>query len=472
VTESGSRREAARRFAAHRDARSRGVALGFSGLVMVALLAAASPGHARSATMYGAIGVVNPEVAPPDQLDSRLGAFGKGWGVLPPTAGVRTIDAIGTTLITSAGRALALAAGRLNFQGADQRAFPAFPDVAQVTQTFMSVQPAATFMAGGGALAFCPGPGCNASGMGTAISFCPPLARDPLHPAPGTAMAPIGNWNCTFYPSAGPSIRGIRIAISNSPGAPHFGGTLRLLRSQRATIWRVLEAPSTPMAYGVVERAWRTGTAASVAGGENFGYATFPEQNGPHLLARLGAGGMVTATAGCANGVGTVGVGKTFMRPGLAGPYVPIIGPGNGCGTEPGPGAAGHAYGFRLTTGTISGSDFFPFLDATTMSGTPFNPRFQPRSFGQGLFFTRMGRDVLAGSGVAAVRNLAMIGGGIAYDPESGSAYFRLLDLRMGIFVPEPQGAAAPITGIAALVVATRMKARRRSPRTSEEIET
>lgn len=436
-------------------------------LLPLLLIAAVMPvaAGAVTRTMVGSLGVLYPDVAQPSFFDAGPGAFGKKFGPHPPTAGVRTIAATGTAVQTGVGRKLTLGPNRLNFQGGLFRDFPDFPGIAQSTKTHQSVQPAATFMNGGGALAFCPGPGCNATGMGTAISFCPPLSPSPLVPMPGTAMAPVGNWNCTRYTAAGPGRRGIRLSIQNASAA-RFGGTLRLLRNQRATIWRVVEEPATPMAFGVVERAWRTGMFEEPAGGPNFVLQSLAEQNGPRIFARLNARGAVTATAGCANGVGTVGPGKTFMGlPGFRGPFVPITGPGNACGTDPVPAPPEKIIGFRMTTGTLSGSDFFPFLDATTALGTPFAPNVQPRSFAQGMFFTRMGED----SHTPAqdfTRNVVLLGGGIAHDPKSANAFFRVTELRMRIIVPAPEigvGLAAS-TLLLATFAARGARARRTSP--------
>jgi hypothetical protein len=430
--------------------------------LLSAILVAAGPALAATRTMVGALGVLNPDVGSGSLFEAGPGAFGKKFGPHPPTAGVRLVDVPGAAGTTAPGRAIPLPAGVFDFQGAGFRDFPAFSGIAQVTKTFMTHQPAASFMNGGGALAACPGPGCVASGMGTEIGFCPPLEPNPLAPPPGTAMAPIGNWQCTSHTAAGPGRRGIRLAISNSSNGAKFGGTLSLLRTQRATIWRVVEPPATPMALAVVERAWRAGPRIEAAGGPAFGLQSLPENNGPQLLARLDAREAVTATFGCANGLGTIGIGKTFMFRGPNGPHAPITGLGQGCGTAPGPGRAGHVLGFPLTTGTLTGSDFFPALDATTALGTPFQPRVVPRSFAQGLFFTRMGGDAAP---AAQTRQLTLIGGGIAYDAESGHAFFRVTDLRLLILVPEPEtttGALFGVAAIAALAFSDRRRARSR----------
>lgn len=423
----------------------------FASLVVFAVFAllAAPIASAATRSMVGSLGVVNPDIASPRSVDAGPLAFGKAAGPHPPSEGPKTITLAGATVGTFVGRRLTLPAGRLAFAGGGFRDFSGFDAVAQVTKTFMSDHDAATFRVGGGALAVCPGPGCSASGAGTAISFCPPLAPDPLHPAPGTAMAPIGNWNCVGFAVAGPGRRGIRLGI-NRNAAARYGGTLRLLRNQRATIWRVLEDPATPMAPAVVERAWRAGIHELAAGRTNFAFRALPENPGPRLFARLDARGAVTATSGCTRATGTIGIGKTFMRPGPSGPFAPITGPGNACGTAPAPApsAAAQSWGFRMTTGALSGSDFFPFLDVRSTLGTPFRPQIAQRSFGQGFYFTRQGDDRITPLGH---RNLALVGGGIAYDPKSGDAFFRVLDLRLRILTPEPQGASLLAVGGLAL---------------------
>jgi hypothetical protein len=233
--------------------------------LLSAILVAAGPALAATRTMVGALGVLNPDVGSGSLFEAGPGAFGKKFGPHPPTAGVRLVDVPGAAGTTAPGRAIPLPAGVFDFQGAGFRDFPAFSGIAQVTKTFMTHQPAASFMNGGGALAACPGPGCVASGMGTEIGFCPPLEPNPLAPPPGTAMAPIGNWQCTSHTAAGPGRRGIRLAISNTSSSARFGGTLSLLRTQRDPESRRRAVPpsaSSPCRRTTARSCWPGSTPA------------------------------------------------------------------------------------------------------------------------------------------------------------------------------------------------------------------
>jgi hypothetical protein len=405
--------------------------------------------------MVGALGVQNPSVAAPFLFESGPAVLGKKQGVYPPTLGFATVQVTGAAANTAVGRQVTLAANKMNFQGGFFRDFTAFPNVAHLTRTFMSSQEAATFMVGAGALAACPGPGCFGSGTGTAISWCPPLAHNPASPAPGTVGAQIGNWNCTSYGAPGAGNRRGIIRISNEPSAPHFGGTLTILRNVRQTVWRVPVQPSTPMANDAqVERngniqsnfAWTPGL-------ENFQFVALPAINGPRLFGRLNNRGAVEATFGCANGIGTVGQPYGGIPP-KGGPFSPIVGVGNNCGTDPVPRAPGQGWGFRLTTGTISGSDDFPFSDETTALGTPFNPNRVFLTAAQGFFFTRMGDDSVSGT----VRNLVLLGGSVTVDPGSGNVFNRLTTLNMRLQVPEPVGALGLLAGVIGLASVARRR--------------
>src|SRR5690606_3199077 len=234
-----------------------------------------------------------------------------------------------------------------------------------------------------------------------------------------------------------------------------------ILRNIRITVWRVNVQPSTPMAsdaqvirdYGsVMGVPWSAGL-------DNFQYTSNPGEPGPRLFARLNNRGAVQSTFGCANGIGTVG--QAF--PGLDdnpedGPFNPIAVPGSNCGTLTQGAPAGQGWGFRMTTGTVSGSDDFPFFDETTQLGTPFNPNRVILTAMDGFFFTRMGDDSVTGTGSNAVRNLVLLGGSIAVDPGSGNVFNRVAMLRMRLQVPEPTGALALLAGVAGIAALARRR--------------
>ncbi|MEZ4331405.1 MAG: PEP-CTERM sorting domain-containing protein [Myxococcota bacterium] len=421
----------------------------------VALLLGTGMAQAATRGMVGSLGIQNPSVAPPFLFEEGPAMLGRKQGVYPPTAGYATVQVTGATASTAPGRQVTLAGNKMNFQGGRFRDFTPFPNVAQTIKTVMSVQEAATFMAGGGALAACPGPGCFGDGTGTAISWCPPLNHNPANPAPGTVANQAGNWNCTSYGAPGANNRRGILRISNAPGAPHYGGTLSLLRNFQTNVWRVPVQPSTPMANDAqVERSWMDiQSLAWTPGHPNFEYVTLPGNNGPRLFGRLNDRGQVEATFGCANGVGTVGQPYAGL-PGPNGPYNPIVGPGSNCGTDPVNRAPGQGWGFKLTTGTLSGSDDFPFSDETTALGTPFNPNRVVLTAAQGFFFTRMGEDSVSGT----VRNLVLLGGSVAVDPGSGNVYNRITDLRLRLQVPEPASALGLLAGAGALVAFARRR--------------
>jgi hypothetical protein len=398
--------------------------------------------------MIGTILVENPSAG----YELAPGVYGKKVGgvgprTYAPTDGAQAISVAGTGggPGTTVGRQVTIPANVLDRTGFEFRDFPAFANVGQVSKTFMTIQNAATFSENNGALANCPGDGCTAAGAGTAISWCPPNTHNPASPAPGTTAAPIGQWDCPFWgDGAAAGDRFLRMAITNTSGRPNFGGTLTLLRNHIQNVWRVPGAPSTPNANDAeVTRSWMNIVSQAWTGGRpNFEYTGVGGNRGPRILAQLNGNGAIAATFGCANGVGTVGT-----------PYIQgqaQTGPGVDCGTNTAPQSEGQGWGFKMTTGTVSGSDPYPFgLVVTTVAGTPFNPSFGSQAASLGFFFSRQGTDAITGGGN---RNLVLLGGGIAVDPNSGNAFFRITNLSMDMSVPEPATGLGLIAGAGLLV--------------------
>ena len=424
-------------------------------LTTIAILAAAclatASAHAATRSMTGALFVA----APSANIEGGVGVFGRKVGgagpvTYAPTDGAKAISVAGATTGTFVGRSVTLAAGQLNISGSVFNDFPPFSNVGQLSRSFMSPIDAALFAENSGAVADCPGPGCTASGAGTAISWCPPIAENPTAPAPGTVGAPIGNWDCPSWPAgAGGGDRFIRFAISNSTGRANFGGTFSLLRNFTQNVWRVPVQPSTPNAPDA--EATRTFMVVSnlpwSPGRPNFAYQSAEAIKGPRVFARLNGNGAVQSTFGCTNGIGTPG--GSFMQ----GSPIPNL--GNNCGTNTAPNAAVQGWGFKMTTGTISGSDPYPFgLVVTTVGGTPFNPNFGTQPASQGFFFSRMGADAVSGTN----RNLVLLGGAVAVDPDSGNAFFRIMDLQMQLQVPEPTTGLGLLAGAGALVALARRR--------------
>jgi hypothetical protein len=67
-----------------------------------------------------------------------------------------------------------------------------------------------------------------------------------------------------------------------------------------------------------------------------------------------------------------------------------------------------------------------------------------------------MGTDRVSGTN----RNIVLIGGGVGVDPGSGNAFFRLLDLRLDLSVPEPSIGFGLLGGAIALVALGRRRSR------------
>jgi hypothetical protein len=255
--------------------------------------------------MVGSLGVINPSVAPPFFHTEGPAVLGKKIGPYAPTDGFKTVSVAGATTSTFVGRQVTIPSHVLDFSQLQIRDFPAFAAVAMRTRTAMSVQAQATLAEGQGALESCPGPGCTSTGAGTAISWCPPLAPQATNPAPGTTNNRVGNWDCASWPAgAGGGDRFIRLAITNTSGRNHFGGTFALLRNIRENVWRVLVQPGTDGIAEVSRSFDEITNLAWTPGRPNFEFVGLTANPGPRLFARLNVNGAVTQTLGCVNPTG------------------------------------------------------------------------------------------------------------------------------------------------------------------------
>ncbi len=356
----------------------------FSSLLAVSLVAVSTASDAASRGIYGSYRVVNPSVG--GAFTNERGPFNFGTQML-------------ATANTTTGGGISIAASQVApLSGMQFRLFPAFPTVAQQTFTFYSTQLPATFMAGNGAAA---------SGD---VSFCP---------AAGNAGP--GNLSCTFFNNPGAGNLPIRMGVNNAPAAPRYGGTLKVLRNViNSRVWFVPIVPTSmnPVAQVsaqpnsiVPARTWTPGIT-------NFKFISDPNSPGPNYTAILGPQGSIMT------------LGAFVSTPPATDPRF----------------LDGEAWGHKMTTGTVSGSDIFP---ATVASPPP--PHF---------FFTRAGTDMrVATVSGGLTGNIVLVGGAIASSPSSGNLFDRVAVL--SINVPEPGAALGLCAGFAGLIGLA--SARRRS---------
>ena len=296
-----------------------------------------------------------------------------------PSAGsTREAFLVNTTVTTSGtgtGRTIMLPAGQWDMSGSEMRIFPDFPSVAQNTEVFSSSHGVVTFAGslGAGAIAWCP----QATG-------------------------------CGGYTQGGVE----QIFFGVAPGANVFGGAFRILRHLRtgSGAWFVINTGATPtktIAFNPNLRGVSvTGMGATVntpsspwsAGITNF--ATVVDVNPPN---QNYTSNFLTADGGIGTLGNFVGTSTMFDPP------------------------DGNATGFKMTTGSIFGSDATP----TTTMGGPFT-------------FTSMGYDNRNASGNG---NIQLVGGAVAYGGLSGNPFFRTTVLRMA--VPEPAALLGLATGLA-----------------------
>ena len=343
-----------------------------SSLLALSIAALAAPSEAAPRGIHGSLIYINPDVAGSQRTERGPFPFG-----------VMTL----ATANTTAGGGLALPANQVQpMSGMAFRLFPAFPTVAQQTFTFYSTQLAATFMAGGGAAA---------SGD---ISFCPAASN----------MGP-GNLSCTNFGAPGAGNLPIRMGVNNAPAAPKYGGTLKVIRNSiNSFVWFVVVLPTSmnPIAQvsaqdnGIPGVTWTPGAT-------NFRFIVDVNDPGKNYTAILGPSGSVQT------------LGNFVSTPPASDPRF----------------LDGEAWAFKMTTGTISGSDIFP---ATV--GTPMH-----------FFFTRAGTDMRVATSMGGLTgNIVLVGGAIASSPSSGNLFDRVATLTIN--VPEPGTSVGLCAGFAGLV--------------------
>ncbi len=296
------------------------------------------------------------------------------------------------------GNAFTMAAVSNLTSGSQMRSFPGVAAVAQNSFAFRTSRSASAMLfAGGGAAAT------------EVISFCPPI-DDPI-PA-------NGNLNCTEganNPGAGNYQAFIGIdQVRTAGGAVErggFGGTLKLARNVSPAVVWFAQTPFIPTGnttqIGVFSRKPNTNTFGWTNGRTNFFHNEIPNLKGP-----LYSGMLTYVSAGESGKLASV----MFQSP-----------------APPPTRKDSKGWGFQLTTGIVSGSDNTP----------------APTSF----IFT--GDDTVSGTGTSAVRNIVLVGGGVAVSnggPQSlPFARIGILDLTV---VPEPiavGGLAAGALGLLAL---------------------
>lgn len=348
-----------------------------SGVSIAALLFTAGVTNAAPRYIAGTGGVLNPSVT----LNFERG----------PIA-VRAIgEADGTaTTVTTVGNPFTIPAGAQEISGMQERAFPTFAFVAQNSFDYATTQPFSERLE--------PGQGAAAAGP---IAFCPPQADpNPLN----------GNLACTAFTNPGTGNYTIRIGIDQRPGGVAFGGTLRLARNiTNSNVW-FGKPPFLPLGNttGMQRVSKQPNSAVDLwtPGQENFAFNTNINDKGPQYSAMLTPLGKIASLT--------------------AGPFPPT-------GVND---PVDRGWGFKMTTGVVTGSDDYPPLG----TATPF------------FLFGTTGDDTVTPGG--EIRNIVLIGGGVSLSGASGSLFNRIQVLDMSLAVPEPVqmgGLAAGALGLLAL---------------------
>jgi len=336
--------------------------------------------------MVGSSVIINPSIT--GQLNERGPAFvGNG----PATFGT----------ISTSGRNLTLPAAQFLFTGVQTRFFPGVPQVAQVTAIYTTTQRAAVFRSGSGAAA------------AGDISFCPAIGMPT-----GTPPFATGNTACTDFAAAGSGNFAIRLGVNNVNNGPFFGGTLELLKNRFGLAWLVVQQPPTPLATAIVLKASNLTSAGRCP-------STNPDCN-------LWTPGITNYRFMTNFAAATQLYGATLTASGRIGGIVSTLPPGTGSPPD------SSAWGFKLTTGTVSGSNSV---------------------FTSFSFFTRQGYDNrVTTSGGAVTGNIQMVAGAIATSPSTGSLFNRVQILKMR--VPEPGIGLSIVAGVLGLAGLMRRRSR------------
>jgi hypothetical protein len=348
-------------------------------------------GTAQSAVRYagGSNGIINPSTTDSYELGP--------WRIseMVNTTGSNTASplAVGQQ-ITFAGGNTDPAVKTVFQTGPINRIFGPFVFVAQNTKTVTSTRPSPVVLSQGG------GAGSPAS-----IAFCPPIGDlNPLN----------GNLSCNLTGSAGAATYNIALKIAKTGNNNGFGGVYNLVRNVNAGVWFAL-SPFVPLMNTsltqVVSFKDNDNTNTWPGGQDNFAINTAMGSKGPRYRALL------TDVTGTADPLSTIhgGIG-TLLNPGS--PTAPIVSPP----------VTDLEWGFRLTTGVVSGSDMAP--NATS--------------------FITTGKDTVTPSG--NVRNLVLIGGGMATSQGSGTLalFNRNMVMKFSV-VPEPGTLVALAVGVVGL---------------------
>lgn len=314
----------------------------------------------------------------------------------PDAGAARTAQLTSATIMTNTGtgavRDITFPASKWAQTGSVMRVFSAFPGVAQNTQIFSSTHDVVTFMAGNGAGATAP----------SGIAFCPRIS-----PCSGFASATV------------PGGQGF---IGITPGPNTFGGAFIYLRHfQAGTGAWFVKNPGPDVTKTLGFNPNLLGVEETTMGGmiNNANHPWTPGVTNRRVIIDVNPASDLYTGFLASNGA------------------IQTLGAFQGVATNPAPNGIGT--GFKMTTGSVIGSDATP-----------------PTSMGGPFTFSTAGYDTRDASGNG---NIQMIGGSVIYGGSSGNVFFRIHRLRME--VPEPVSSLALIAGLAGIGIIGRLRSKR-----------